>query len=161
PSTAALAAPSAAPGSTAGSRSRTRCIIADLTTRPFDQPPPASWAPAAGQERPAPAGNDLPRRPGTRGARQQPAPAGPIPHSTAKEVTPMGSCRRRPRQLAPGRTPAAVVATVLIFGLGCSAGSLPAMAQQDLAPAAALERLFAADSLSADWFAPNFLTQVP
>lgn len=73
----------------------------------------------------------------------------------------MGSCRRRPRQLAPGRTPAAVVATVLIFGLGCSAGSLPAMAQQDLAPAAALERLFAADSLSADWFAPNFLTQVP
>ena len=65
------------------------------------------------------------------------------------------------------RTAFAVILAALFLALGATRLGLPssggvAQAQsQPSSPSAALQRLFTADTVSADWFAPNLLQQVP
>ncbi|MFS8534025.1 MAG: serine hydrolase [Limnochordales bacterium] len=53
----------------------------------------------------------------------------------------------------------AIVALALAFTLW--AGAPDALAQANITPAAALERLLVSEALEADWFAPVFLAQIP
>src|SRR5690606_10036938 len=53
----------------------------------------------------------------------------------------------------------AIVALAMAFTLW--AGAPDALAQANITPAAALERLLVSEALEADWFAPVFLAQIP
>src|SRR5690606_42021438 len=56
---------------------------------------------------------------------------------------------------------ASLVSLALAFTLWAGAAGAPdALAQADITPAAALERLLVSETVAADWFAPVFLAQV-